>query len=117
MAATTYHAKLEAWIRRGAGVDHVGALLRAAYERHQPATMNQTVSDDIAAETPSRRLPESSRTVAVHDGSTTCQRSENGATRVDALGYRDVRTCFGGRQDWEGAGLPIEPAPPRGTGR
>ena len=110
MAGTITRETLQEWMRRGADFDLVDTLPRAAYERHHLPEAIHIASDDIETEAP-RRLPDRGRTVVVYCGSTACKRSEKAATRLDALGYRDVREYVEGRQDWETAGLPVESGP------
>ncbi len=38
----------------------------------------------------------------------TCPNSKIAAHRLTALGYTDVRAYEGGKEEWVGAGLPVE---------
>lgn len=98
------------WIFRGADFELVDTLPREAFVRHHLPGAIHIVSDDIETEAP-RRLPERGSTVVVYCGSTACKRSQKAASRLEGLGYTDVREYVEGRRDWEAAGLPLESGP------
>ena len=53
-------------------------------------------------------LPDKDAEVVVYCASATCRNSDAAARRLGLLGYRNVAVYFGGKRDWQDAGLPIE---------
>lgn len=53
-------------------------------------------------------LPNKNAQIIVYCANRQCQNSHIAAHRLAALGYTDVSVYAGGKQDWEGAGLPFE---------
>ncbi|MGH8998370.1 MAG: rhodanese-like domain-containing protein [Acidimicrobiia bacterium] len=63
--------------------------------------------DDIDGLAP-QVIPERSTPVAVYCSNATCSNSHTVAERLLALGYTDVSRYVEGKEDWIGAGLPVE---------
>jgi rhodanese-related sulfurtransferase len=55
-------------------------------------------------------LPDRAAAIVTYCSNPACPNSEQVATRLTSLGYRDVRKYREGIEDWAGAGLPTEPA-------
>ena len=53
-------------------------------------------------------LPDKDAEVVVYCASATCRNSDAAARRLGLLGYRNVAVYFGGKRDWQDAGLLIE---------
>jgi rhodanese-related sulfurtransferase len=89
----------------------VDALPAAYYERmHLPGAIN-LVAADVDARAP-ELLPDRSAPVVTYCSGTTCPNSQAVATRLQALGYTNVRKYRDGIQDWVEAGLPTETSVP-----
>jgi rhodanese-related sulfurtransferase len=85
----------------------VDALPAAPYQhRHLPGAINLTL-EDVDAKA-AERLPYQGASIVTYSTSATCGRGEALAARLEALGYRNVRTYVDGIEDWVAAGLPIE---------
>lgn len=54
-----------------------------------------------------RLAPDKNATVVVYCASDTCRNSDIAATRLETLGYSDVRVYAAGKKDWVEAGLPL----------
>ena len=55
-----------------------------------------------------RRIPDRSTRVVVYCGGGACRASHAVADRLVELGYANVGHYAGGKDDWSGAGLPLE---------
>jgi len=53
-------------------------------------------------------LPDRQAEIVVYCASATCQNSHIAARTLEQLGYTNVSVYAGGKQDWQGAGLPVE---------
>jgi len=53
-------------------------------------------------------LPDRSQTVVVYCSGAACQNSMITAQDLSTLGYSDVRRYVEGKDDWRGAGLPLQ---------
>jgi rhodanese-related sulfurtransferase len=73
---------------------------------HLPGAENLPL-DDIDALAPVL-VPDRATPIVTYCTGVTCRNSEIAAARLEALGYTDVRAYKGGKEDWIGAGLPIE---------
>lgn len=60
------------------------------------------------AELAPQLLPDLSKTIVVYGGSSICQNSAITTEVLKNLGYTDVRRYIEGKEDWRGAGLPLE---------
>ena len=79
-------------------------------EGHLPTAINLPHDADDASILAT--LPDHSRPVIVYCANAACPNSGILARRLDQLGYVDVATYEGGKQDWIEAGLALEmPAP------
>lgn len=83
------------------------ALPAAHYEDvHLPGALN--MPHDRVEELAPRLAPNRDAEVVVYCASAPCQNSGIAANRLVALGYTDVREYVEGKEDWIGAGLPVE---------
>jgi rhodanese-related sulfurtransferase len=97
---------LAALVERGA-VTVVDALPAPYYElRHLPGAIN-LVAEDVDALAPGL-LPDRSAPIVTYCSGATCPNSQLVATRLERLGYTNVRKYRDGIQDWVEAGLPTE---------
>ncbi len=88
----------------------VEVLDRPYYRKfHLPGAVNIAVSGggDFDAEI-LRQWPDRARPVVVYCLDEACDASRRAATRLEALGYREVLDYEGGKMDWKAAGLPTE---------
>jgi rhodanese-related sulfurtransferase len=87
------------------------ALPAAYYQRgHLPGARHMP-HDQVRALAPAIAGDKSAE-IVVYCASRTCQNSHIAAGVLSALGYQNVRVYAGGKQDWEEAGLPLEPSGP-----
>ncbi|MGH8863322.1 MAG: rhodanese-like domain-containing protein, partial [Burkholderiales bacterium] len=54
-------------------------------------------------------LPDKKAEIVVYCASATCQNSHIAASLLEQMGYPNVSVFGGGKQDWQQAGLPVEP--------
>ena len=73
---------------------------------HIPGALN--MPHDRVDELAAALVPDRSATVVVYCSNTACQNSTIAARRLGELGYTDVRKYAEGKEDWIGAGLPVE---------
>lgn len=73
---------------------------------HLPGAKNLPL-DDIEALAPVL-VPEKTAAIVTYCTGVSCANSKIAAARLEALGYTDVRAYEGGKEDWVGAGLPVE---------
>jgi rhodanese-related sulfurtransferase len=85
-------------------VDALAPLSYAA--AHLPGAIN-IPPERVDALAP-RRIRSSDTPVVVYCAGPDCDSSVLVARRLVELGYRNVRHYAGGKQDWRGAGLPLE---------
>ena len=96
---------VEAAIAGGAIV--VEALPAQYYDdAHLPGARNLPHDSDEATIT--AVLPDRDTTVVVYCSNVACQNSTILSRRLAGLGYTDVRKYEAGKEDWIGAGLPVE---------
>jgi|GEM_PF-1313201 rhodanese-related sulfurtransferase len=89
----------------------VDVLPSTAYaQRHLPGAINLAAEDSDDAVRAA--LPEPDALIVTYSTNDVCTRTGEFATRLQALGYRDVRPYTGGLEDWIAAGLPVERAEP-----
>lgn len=75
---------------------------------HLPGAINVPMDEDFA-EAIQDAAPDKERTVAVYCRDTRCQASARAARiMAEHLGYTDVYDYEAGKEDWRGAGLPVE---------
>jgi rhodanese-related sulfurtransferase len=91
-----------------AGAVTVVDALPASYfeQAHLPGALN-LVEADVEAEAP-RLLPDKDAAIVTYCSNAACPNSQNVASKLERLGYTNVRKYRDGIQDWSEAGLPIE---------
>jgi len=85
------------------------------YERaHLPGAINipHTEVRELAPEL----LPDKQAAIVTYCSNTACANCEIAANELGALGYTNVRKYAEGKQDWAGAGLPVESGAPSEVG-
>ncbi len=83
------------------------ALPQEYFEKeHLPGAKNLPL-DDLEASV-ARLVPDKDQAIVTYCSNDACGNSSVAATRLRALGYRNVRKYSGGKQDWIEAGLPVE---------
>ncbi|MGH3822947.1 MAG: rhodanese-like domain-containing protein [Pseudonocardiaceae bacterium] len=68
------------------------------------------MEDDVDAKA-AALLPDKGAMIVTYCSNRSCQNSQAVASRLEHLGYRNVRKYRDGIQDWVEAGLPTEPHP------
>ena len=85
----------------------VDALPESYYAQiHLPGAVN-LVEDDVA-DRATELLPEPDAAIVTYCSNISCGNSQAVASRLEQLGYTDVRKYREGIQDWVEAGLPTE---------
>lgn len=105
--------ELRSRLERGDDLVLVDALSPLSYgAAHIPGAVNIPPERvDALAE---RRIRDLDMPVIVYCANPGCDSSVAVARRLVELGYRNVAHYAGGKKDWTDAGLPLEPAAPRG---
>lgn len=98
--------ELKAAIDAGA-VTVVDALGGTAYEQEHLPRAIPLVEADVEAQAPAL-LPDKDALIAVYCANPSCPNSQAVATKLAALGYRNLRKYREGIQDWVAGGLPTE---------
>jgi rhodanese-related sulfurtransferase len=99
-------AELQAAIEAGTVVP-VDALPENYYaEQHLPGALN-LVADEVETRA-ATLLPDKDAAIVTYCSNTACPNSGQVATKLENLGYSNVRKYAEGIQDWIGAGLPTE---------
>lgn len=75
-------------------------------QQHLPGALN-LVADDVDAKADAL-LPDKGATIVTYCSNRSCCNSQAVASRLEQLGYRNVRKYRDGIQDWVDAGLPTE---------
>jgi len=75
-------------------------------DSHLPGARN--MPHDAVAELAPTLAPDKATPIVVYCANAACQNSHSAAARLKQLGYTDVRVYAEGKQDWIGAGLPVE---------
>ena len=78
-------------------------------DRHLPGALHLP-HDQVAALAPSL-LKDKDAEIVVYCANVNCQNSHQAAHALTKLGYRNVAVYAEGKQDWIGAGLPLEKGP------
>ncbi|GAA2056868.1 rhodanese-like domain-containing protein [Catenulispora yoronensis] len=98
--------ELQAAIAGGA-VTVVDALAGSYWEKqHLPGAI-PLHADDVAARS-GEVLPDRGALIVTYCSNPACQNSQDVATRLEGLGYTNVRKYREGIEDWAAAGLPLE---------
>lgn len=106
MTALITREELHAAIAAGT-VTLVDALPTSYYDQqHLPGALNLIESD--VAEQAAVLLPDKAAAIVTYCSNIGCTNSQAVATRLEALGYTNVRKYREGIQDWVEAGLPVE---------
>jgi rhodanese-related sulfurtransferase len=87
------------------------ALPQSYYEaEHLPGAKNMPLDDidNLAA----ALVPDRSTPIVTYCTGHTCPNSGIAAARLRQLGYTDVRAYEAGKEDWLGAGLPVDRSHP-----
>ncbi|GAB4583679.1 rhodanese-like domain-containing protein [Nocardia sp. IFM 10818] len=74
--------------------------------QHLPGAL-ALVEAEVEARAP-ELLPDKTAAVVTYCSNAACPNSQNVATRLERLGYTNVRKYRDGIEDWAGAGLPLE---------
>lgn len=106
MIPTVTRSELEPLVAQNAVV-LVDALPRSYFEQqHLPGAVNLVEADVERLATP--LLPDRDAAIVTYCSNVACGNSKAVARRLQALGYRNVRTYPEGIQDWVEAGNPTE---------
>ncbi len=106
MTATIDRTELETAIAAGTLV-LIDALPESYYvQQHLPGAIN-LVTDDVD-ERAAALLPDKDAAIVTYCSNTACANSGHLATRLERLGYTNVRKYPEGIQGWVEAGLPTE---------
>lgn len=107
MTALITRDELQAEIEAGT-VTVIDALPETYWaQQHLPGALN-LVEDDVDAKA-AALLPDKGAMIVTYCSNSSCQNSQAVATRLENLGYRNIRKYRQGIQDWVEAGLPTEP--------
>lgn len=110
MTALIERTELEAAIRAGQ-VTLVDALGATYYtQRHLPGALN-LVADEVV-ERASTLLPDKDAAIVTYCANRACPNSQQVATKLERLGYTNVRKYADGIEDWVAGGLPTETGAP-----
>jgi rhodanese-related sulfurtransferase len=78
--------------------------------QHLPGAL-PLVADDVT-DRAAELLPDKHAVIVTYCSNPACPNSQNVATRLERLGYLNVRKYREGIEDWIAAGLPVESAQP-----
>lgn len=107
MSRTISRDELQAAI--AAATVTVVETLRAEHyaQGHLPGAVH--IHFEAIAEEAPRLLPNKGAAIVTYCSNSACRNSGVAANQLVAMGYTDVRRYADGKQDWEQAGLPLEP--------
>ena len=106
--------ELRARMERGDELVLVDALGPISYgTAHLPGAIN--IPPDRVDAVAVRRIPNPDTLVVVYCAGPDCVSSVEVTERLVELGYRNVLHYAGGKRDWTDAGLPLDPAEPKGA--
>ncbi len=89
----------------------IDALPESNYrQQHLPGALN-LVEADVAAHA-AAVLPDRDATIVTYCSNAACGNSQAVASKLEQLGYTDVRKYRDGIQEWSEAGLPVESGSP-----
>lgn len=106
MTTTITRTELQQAIAAGA-VTVVETLGPQYFEAgHLPGAIN--IPHTEVAQLADALLPDKDAAIVTYCSNTACRNSEIVAAQLRARGYTDVRKYAEGKDDWKGAGLPVE---------
>ena len=106
MTQTISREQVQAGLEAGT-LTLVDALPESYYaQQHLPGALN-LVADDVDTQAP-RLLPDKDTALVTYCSNPACANSGQVATKLEKLGYTNVRKYADGIQDWTEAGLPTE---------
>lgn len=106
MASTISRNELKAGLDAGT-ITVVDALPESYFaQQHLPGALN-LVADDVE-DRAGQLLPDTAAAIVTYCANPACQNSTQVATKLERLGYTNVRKYADGIQDWVEAGLPTE---------
>ena len=73
---------------------------------HLPGAIH--IHFEAVAERAAELLPNKDAPIVTYCSNTGCRNSELAAAKLEAIGYTNVRRYAEGKDDWQGAGLPLE---------
>ncbi|MDQ3569107.1 MAG: rhodanese-like domain-containing protein [Actinomycetota bacterium] len=82
------------------------ALPPEYFEKEHIVGAHNLPLDDIDTLAP-ELVPDKEQAIVTYCSNTSCNNSTVAAERLHSLGYRNVRTFAGGKEEWTGAGLPL----------
>lgn len=87
-------------------------LIEALPERyfrdgHLPGALH--MPHDTVRDLAPSAVPDKAAEIVVYCASATCRNSHIAAAHLESLGYQNVSIYAGGKEDWQAAGLPLEP--------
>ncbi|NUR58229.1 MAG: rhodanese-like domain-containing protein [Catenulispora sp.] len=101
--------ELQAAIADGS-VTVLDALAGAYWEKqHLPGAL--PLHADEVEQAHAELLPDRAALIVTYCSNPACPNSQQVATKLEQLGYTNVRKYREGIEDWAGAGLPLESAP------
>lgn len=110
MATSITREELRSAIAEGS-VAVVDALPESYYAKaHLRGALNLEMADVAARAT--ELLPDRAAAIVTYCANTACANSHAVASKLEALGYTNVRTYREGIEDWATAGLPTESGVP-----
>ncbi|MDX1434168.1 MAG: rhodanese-like domain-containing protein [Gammaproteobacteria bacterium] len=87
----------------------IDVLPESSYESyHLPSAINIPLDDERFDEKLRETVPDTDTTIVVYCKDADCQASPKAASRIEALGYRNVYDYEAGKEDWKAAGNTIE---------
>jgi rhodanese-related sulfurtransferase len=99
--------ELKARLESGAPILLLEALPEKYYrDKHLPGALN--MPHDAVDRLAPVLAPDRNAEIVVYCASASCKNSALAAERLEALGYRRVRTYHEGKDDWIAAGLAVE---------
>ena len=111
MVATISRDELRAKIERGDDFTLVETLPADVFEQgHLPGAIHIHF-EEVADKAP-ELLPDKDAAIVTYCANTACNNSEAAANRLTSMGYTNVRKYAEGKDDWTGAGLPLEAGAP-----
>lgn len=102
-----YRDDIRAHIAAGTSMRIIEALPDKYYRKaHLPGAIN--LPHDQVRERAAQLLPDKDALIVVYCANTPCENSRIAAQTLASLGYGNVAEYVEGKEDWIGAGLPVE---------